>query len=285
MVRRFAQAGDYEAGREWRRYEGTPQRDLLREVRRRFLERALRRLSAPAGLIVEVGPGPGRFTPPLAAQAGRLVLVDVSPRMLAIAEEHATSVARRPVDLVLGDAAQLPIHGESADAVVALGNIVGSAGDRSLAALQEIAGVVAPGGILVLETVAPPGGRPVFLRRTSPKEWKGLLSDEPERALSPLLAEGFDPAPPSSPGDRGPDGFRHFQAAETARFLDREGFDVVEQALAAPLVGGEPELVAAILRGGAGALRRLVHWEELAGRHPAVLRAGGGPVLTCAVSR
>src|SRR5579864_6312733 len=48
---RFRTLDSYRAAREWLRYEGTPQRELFRELRRRFIERHTRL----AGWVVDVG--------------------------------------------------------------------------------------------------------------------------------------------------------------------------------------------------------------------------------------
>jgi SAM-dependent methyltransferase len=283
---RFTRAGDYESQREWRRYEGTPQRELLRTVRERFLQRALGEVRAGRGLVVEVGPGPGRFTPLLEASADRLVLLDLSRRMLdeSLGRSGRERRGGRPADGVLGDAARVPLRGEIARVVVALGNIVGFAGDRSLGALQEVAGLVAPGGVLVVETVAHRTGTPKFLRHTRPEAWPALLRQDPTRHLARQLAAGLDPcaSAPSSGGVEGGD-FQFLAADAVVRFLNREGFEIRDQMIAAPLTGGDPDLVGSIIAQHRGHLGPLLRWEECAGRFPSILSAGGH-TLTAAVA-
>lgn len=282
---RFTQAGKYESDREWKRYEGTPQRDLLRLVRERFLLRSLKLVGAGDGLTVEVGPGPGRFTPLLVPSTSRLVLVDLSRSMLLEALRRVRTQPGGPTSLegTLGDASRMPIRAEVAKVAVALGNVVGMSGDRSLAALQEVAGLVAPGGLLIIETVGERVAAPRFVGRVAPGGWRTLLRQDPSRGLPPRLSEGMEDLPaqttPGSPGSE----FQFLGTDAVARFLNREGFTVKDQMIAAPLTGGDAGLVRSIAQAHRGDLAPLLRWEESAGRFPSILRAGGH-TLTCAVS-
>ncbi len=303
---RFRHAGAYEVEREWRRYEGTPQRELLRGVRERFLERALRTASEEVRWAAEVGPGPGRFTPLVAQGAERLLLVDLSTPMLRAAAERAETGSGPPseggADLVQADASRSPLKERSIDRVVALGNLVGFAGPRARSVLEGLARAVAPGGALVLETQAAVTSMPRFLDEVGPPELRRTFVADPRHELPRLLRGGWRPVPPPKPAGRegsggirglggfggleGPGGtgptFRFMARSEVSHLLLREGLDVVDELVAAPLLGGRPELLDTLLRSGGPGLRALLRWEETVGREREFLEAGGH-LLTCAV--
>lgn len=187
-----------------------------------------------------------------------------------------------PVQGVLGDATRMPIREESVSITVALGNVVGMSGDRSLAGLQELAGSLRKGGVLIVETVGERRSVPRFVGRVHPGGWATLLRQEPSRGLPPRLSEGMVDLPPSE--ERGRLGeFQFLEPDAVVRFLVREGFSILDQMIAAPLTGGDPALVRRIAEAHRGDIAPLLRWEESAGRFPAILKAGGH-TLTCAVA-
>lgn len=100
-----------------------------------------------ADLAVDVGCGNGRHAEVLAAHADRTVGVDASRGLLAEARDRA---AERGFDasLVAGDAARLPLRDEIADLAVYVATIhhLRTRDDR-VASLDELARVLAPGGV------------------------------------------------------------------------------------------------------------------------------------------
>ncbi len=77
--RRIRERFDTQVDRERRRYSGQAWRLLVRELRDRFLERYL---PQGHGWVLELGPGPGRFTPTILSSGARVVAVDLSLPML-----------------------------------------------------------------------------------------------------------------------------------------------------------------------------------------------------------
>jgi SAM-dependent methyltransferase len=112
------------------------------------------RLCAPAGrgLVLDVGCGPGNYTRALwRAGAATVAGVDLSPVMLerAVAEARGTGLC-----FVRASALELPFADRSVDAVCCAGALhLFEDPDR---AMREMARVLAPGGVLVGQTVLRP---------------------------------------------------------------------------------------------------------------------------------
>ncbi len=274
---RFLAADRYRARREWDRYEGTPQRELLRRSRERFLQVNLRHAHRKFPRMLELGPGPGRFSPILARFTDRLLRIDVSRAMLKEARRHAPRGSPRADDRIadiLGDAGQLPLPSRSVPCVVALGNLLGFAGDRGPDVLDEISRTLTPRGMLVLETMNPPAQVPRFVHRMSVTEWRRTVHEAVGYRLITLLREGWERAPQTLPRPT-PSTFSFISPEEVVDWLDDLGFEIGDQMVTAPLLGGEPSLVAEISRGRTEILEEILRWEDYAGRRPEFLRWGG----------
>jgi ubiquinone/menaquinone biosynthesis C-methylase UbiE len=105
---------------------------------------------SPSAYVLEIGPGPGYFSPTLAraVPGGRLVLADVQREMLVKARERLERHGSRMPWLAQADAGRLPF----ADAVfdlVLLVAVLGELPDRR-AGLVSIAHVLRPGGRLAV---------------------------------------------------------------------------------------------------------------------------------------
>ena len=99
--------------------------------------------------VLEIGFGPGRALATLAAAGARVIGVDVSPAMLAVASRrNAGLLADGRLDLHLGDGATLPAPDSSVDAVLAVHTIY--FWPDPAGTLTEAARVLRPGGRLVL---------------------------------------------------------------------------------------------------------------------------------------
>ena len=253
----------YRVGREWKRYEGTPQRDLFRELRVRFL---VRHRPLRSGWSLEIGSGPGRFSPYIGARGSSRVHLDLSLEMLLSAREK---LARVPLydgafHFVRGDGARAPFHSSSFAQVVALGNPVGFAEDHAVALLASASRLVSPSGLLVLETVAGPGEVSRYLRRLPPGA-VGRLFSAPVRAVMPRVdLEGFEPLSERR-GVTKP--FRRMVEEEAKTILGREGLEIVDSMAVAPALGHNAERVSAIWPHEA-AWRHLLEFEETIGRQP-----------------
>ncbi len=114
--------------------------------------------AAPAGLVLDAACGTGRHAERLAAQGHRIIGVDSSPDMLALARERVPDG-----DFRTGDLHKLPVSDGEVDAVVCTLALthVPSLGP----VLAEFARVLRPGGDLVIADVHPE----LVLRGSVPK--------------------------------------------------------------------------------------------------------------------
>ena len=98
--------------------------------------------------VVELGCGPGFFSPQLAAAAhgGQVVLVDLQAEMLQLARPRLPAGA--PVSYVQADGARLPLASGQFDAVF-IATVLGEIPDPR-ACLSEARRVLTPGGVLAV---------------------------------------------------------------------------------------------------------------------------------------
>jgi ubiquinone/menaquinone biosynthesis C-methylase UbiE len=125
-------------------------KSLLNPARRlvQSPSRTVARMDLAAGdIVLELGCGPGYFTPTLASVlgSGRVVACDLQSEMLRLV---ATRTGPDGVPCVQGDALRLPFIDAAFDAVVVI-LVLGEVPDRSRC-IEELARVLRPGGRLVL---------------------------------------------------------------------------------------------------------------------------------------
>jgi SAM-dependent methyltransferase len=140
------------------------------------------RLMPRARVAADLGCGPGDLLPRLAERADRVIGVDHSPNMLAIARGRMGSEER--VSLRLGDLTHLPLgDGEADFAVISMVlHHLPTPGNG----LREARRVLAPGGTLVVADFAPHGME--AMREQFGDRWLGF---EPGELSSWLSAAGM----------------------------------------------------------------------------------------------
>jgi ubiquinone/menaquinone biosynthesis C-methylase UbiE len=129
---------------DWARLEFLRTRELLARV-----------LPAPPATVLDVGGAAGAYALPLAAEGYEVHLVD--PVALHVEQARAASAAQPGAPLasvVVGDARELPVEDESADAVLLLGPLyhLTQAPDRARA-LREARRALRPGGVLAAAAI------------------------------------------------------------------------------------------------------------------------------------
>jgi SAM-dependent methyltransferase len=254
---RFLGVDSYRAGREWARGEGTAQRDLFRVLRARFLGR--HRLRAP--WVLDVGAGPGRFTPYVGAPGSARIALDLSAQMLREMGRHPASMAE-PVDRVRGDALHPPFRPEVFGEVVAFGNVLGFAGRAHGRALSALEGLVAPEGLLLLELAPSPGERSRYLHRLPPTALPRILASPSSLVLARIDREGFEPLP----SRHEPQGFARLAIRELIARWAGSGWTPIETLAVAPATGAEPERIEAAWRTPDGRQALIQLEETLGGR-------------------
>ncbi|MEM0129353.1 MAG: class I SAM-dependent methyltransferase [Thermoplasmata archaeon] len=232
----------YRVEREWLRYEGTPLRELFRELRERFLRR---HTAECRGWVLDAGSGPGRFSAAIGPPDAPRVLLDLARTALKRAREispRATGASGGAGpgrwEPVRGDALRPPFVPESFGGVVVLGNLLGFAAAPLERPLRVLADLVAPGGMLVVEVAPGPGERSVYLHRLPPSVVRRILR-APSRWLEPRIdREGFERLPARRPASASP--FRRWTVDELIAAAPT-GFTVEAVSAVAPLLGSEPE--------------------------------------------
>jgi arsenite methyltransferase len=120
---------------------------------------ALELLAArPGERICEIGFGPGRSLARLAATGARVIGVEVSPDMVAVAaRRNAAAVAAGHIRVVDGDGTALPVGDDTLDGALSVHSVY--FWPDQAAVLAEIRRVLRPGGRLVL--ALRPGDHPL----------------------------------------------------------------------------------------------------------------------------
>jgi ubiquinone/menaquinone biosynthesis C-methylase UbiE len=134
--------------------------------------------SGPVGAALEIGCGPGTWTPLLADRAAQVVALDLSPKML---EQARAAVAAEHVSFVQGDAAHFD-PGNAFDLVMSV---------RVLEYVPEWREIIAR-----LERLVAPGGRAVVITKTPVSVWRGTGRSRwfgPRNLLQRLLRRETDP--------------------------------------------------------------------------------------------
>ena len=248
---------------------------LRRTLRERFLVRHLTALRGPA---LELGPGPGRFTPLLRASVrGRVVAVDLSRNSLLAARRRVRS-RNRParVDWVQAAGERLPLRARCVDGILALGNIVSFASRDAPVLLSELARVCRPGARVVADFPSPVGSAQEFFRLASRRRFLGRVLRRPRYYfVDQVLDSGFQPFAPRRLGRWE---FRFYTAEQASEELERAGFDVVDTMSVAPIARMDDRVIA-VARRDAHTWRSLLRIEERAGRRPGTYESGDGFVV------
>jgi ubiquinone/menaquinone biosynthesis C-methylase UbiE len=278
--RQVRRSFDGQVTAEWGRYAGEAKRVLRRTLRERFLALHLRPGRA---VVLELGPGPGRFTPIVRrATRTRVLAVDLSRAGLRSARRRtARQTTGARIDWIQGAGELLPLQNRSIDAAVVLGNIVSFAATDGPQLLSELGRVVKRGGLLVADFASPAGATQEFFHVAADRR---LLADILRRPrwylLGQVLRTGHQPLAPDRLARWE---FRFYTVGEAERELARAGFRMVDAMSVAPVAAFQ-DRVAAIARREKRTWETLLRTEEQVGRRPGMLEAGHG-FLVAAVRR
>lgn len=118
----------------------------------------LRHIPAHCEAALDVGCGTGTFSRLLAERAGRVVAVDLSPRMIDIAKKHSEQYQN--IQFEVADATKWGLAGEQFDCVVSIAMLHHVAADEMLSKMARL--LKAGGTLAILDLYEPEGLREVF---------------------------------------------------------------------------------------------------------------------------
>jgi SAM-dependent methyltransferase len=260
---------------EWNRFAVESRRILARNLRERFLRLHLR---GTHGVVLELGPGPGRFTPTISRAAkGRVVSLDLSREALRAGRSHARrepSLSR--IDWLQGAGEYLPLRPGSLDAAVTFGNVVCFASLNGPALMREIARAMRPGGRLIVDFAPPAAALEGFLYESARKRILPRILRRPDYYLiDTALETGFNPYIPARLANWE---FKFYTAPEARKLLQSTGFRPIDAMCVAPMSFYHEE-IASVARREKRTWEALLRIEEKVGRRPGVLETGQGFVV------
>ncbi len=138
--------------------------------------------------VLEVGPGPGYFSPDVAAAipAGKLLLFDIQREMLEMAAARLRKAGHANFEAFCGDAKTLPFEDSSVD-VTFMVTVLGEVEEKA-SCLSEIHRVLRPGGLL---SVTEMRGDPDYLRLDEVEQLTARAGFEHERTVRGFLHYTF----------------------------------------------------------------------------------------------
>jgi SAM-dependent methyltransferase len=148
----------------------------------------------PGERVLDLGSG-GGFDAFLAARqvgpAGKVIGVDMTPEMIALARRNAAKVGLNYVEFRLGDIEQLPVDDGSIDVIMS--NCVINLAPNKPAVFREAFRVLAPGGRLAISDMVAVGDLPAAIAE-DPTAYTGCIAGAaPVAELEGMIAEaGFE---------------------------------------------------------------------------------------------
>jgi len=275
--RRVREAFDAQVQREWSRYSRSAWRVLARELRGRFLAHHLPKGS---GWVLELGPGPGRFTPAILATGAKVAAVDLSVPMLDSLGRRAVGWPRASaLHRMRGAGEHLPFRAGAFRAAVAYGNILGFSGRGGDRLLAELARVVRAGGMFVLDVASPVGAATEFLESAARQRFLLRILRDPAYYFFDGIVQSKERGhQPYAPKRMGYFEFDFYTAGAAEAMLSASGFRLVDRMAVAPM-GAFRDRLTTLARRDREAWQNLIRLEERVGRRPGVLETGHGFVI------
>ena len=243
---------------EFERHDTSPEQRIKFELHVRCLREYVR----PGSRVMEVGPGPGRFTEILAGMGCRITVAELSSEQLRLNEERARErgYADRVERWVHADVCDLADLGEERfEAIVAFGGPFSYVLDRREAALDECMTHLAPGGRLLLSVMSKWGTDHAFL---------DAIHDLPSEEIEAVMASG-DVTPSTSPSSAEGGHFFHMFTADELRDFLASRLDVEFMAASNALSTGWSEILET-----ESSFRAVLELEAAATRSPGALDMG-----------
>ena len=281
--RRIRERFDASVSREWNRYAGTAWHVLVRELRERFVSR---HLSKGGGWVLELGPGPGRFTPTILRSGARVVAADLSvPMLRSLGSRLSSRSGGARLRRVRAAGEHLPFEEGTFRATIALGNLLGFSAADGPRLLGEVARVTCPGGLLVLDVASPVGAATDFLQTATEQRLLLRVLRNPEYYfLNEVVRDADRTRQPYAPKRWGFFEFDFYTTRGVDKVLAQAGFRPVDRMAIAP-VGAYRDRLTTTARRDRTAWKSLLVLEERAGRRSGTLETGHGFVVAAVRSR
>ena len=209
---------------EWERLEKTAYGRLQFALQWHFVEKYLPR----GAKVLDAGGGPGRFAVELARAEAEVVLLDISPVQLEIAERKlrkAGEEIKSRVMLIEGDICKLPFGEESFELTLAMGGPLSYVVERAEEALGELKRVTKRGGYIILSVMSNFGRARFAVKHKMLQYFR-----EPEAYdLWGLIERGIqgDHVPPER---RTPHRCKFYTSGELRKLLEKVELEVLELA-------------------------------------------------------
>jgi SAM-dependent methyltransferase len=265
----FGEAG---VARERTRYSRDATGPFRKELIERFL---LRHVPRGSRSVLEIGPGPGRFSPLLAGRGRSVTFLDLSrPMLRATRRRLGRRRSRGRPSFVESSLEALPFRPGAFDLIVAMGVLLFVADDFPRV-LRDLGRLLRPDGRLVFEMHVPSQDMMTLLP-AAPEVARRILAEPGRHHLWKVVRRGYQPFDPAR--------FAQFEVvwrrpSVLERDLRRAGLAVDDLLAVAPNFGNQPGLVRH-LRRDRKAYATALRLEEELGRWPELLGAGSALLVS-----